>query len=566
VNHREQWKALQSRLTAARAFADAGDRQGALAEIDAALAIDPQFLAALSLRERIETAPYAPPPARTHIASVQHDLLARRDVVVQPNLLNQPDVGAQPEVVVPPAVVVPPDVVVQRDVVAECDVVVEPDVVVKHDFVVSPDVVAPVVQADGVAPVVRPDFITPVVQPDTVPQRDSVVHADVMAPLSPDAARPLVSAEGYARFEARAKRRRVDRRMDAARAAIDRGRLKDAASILVEIAELDPNLPELAALTAELKERKRLTARSHHGPAFAAAAVFAAVVFAASWLQESGSLVSHPITPAVAVVTIPTLPEPVGTTGVDDAIVDATVIADASVDVPAPEPPRGSPSAPNRAVDAERRLASVTPADAPPPVTRTPAVLTQQPDTAVASAPAPPPSPASDVRRAVIGAAEPDAVPLDSAHPVAPPVVSATSARATAALDAPVNAPVPASVAPAPIVNARREDDELLVKEALQRYRNAYEGLDARSAHAVWPAVNQAALARAFDGLQSQSLMFEHCDVQLRGEMANATCRGSARYVPKIGSREPRTEPRVWNFALRKNGVDWTIESARADR
>jgi len=78
--------------------------------------------------------------------------------------------------------------------------------------------------------------------------------------------------------------------------------------------------------------------------------------------------------------------------------------------------------------------------------------------------------------------------------------------------------------------------------------------------------VNQAALARAFDGLESQTLTFDACDVQLRGDAASATCRGTARYVTKIGNREPRTEPRTWNFTLRKAGSDWKIDSARADR
>jgi hypothetical protein len=100
----------------------------------------------------------------------------------------------------------------------------------------------------------------------------------------------------------------------------------------------------------------------------------------------------------------------------------------------------------------------------------------------------------------------------------------------------------------------------------LQRYRTAYEGLDARSARAVWPAVNETALARAFDGLASQTLTFEACDVSLRGDIAAAICRGSARYVPKVGSHEARIEPRTWNFTLKRNGIDWKIESARAAR
>src|SRR6185312_5919171 len=133
---------------------------------------------------------------------------------------------------------------------------------------------------------------------------------------------------------------------------------------------------------------------------------------------------------------------------------------------------------------------------------------------------------------------------------------------------APVEVVTAAAVTPPPLppMVEMTADDSLLVKQALQRYRVAYEGLDARSAQAVWPAVNQAALARAFDGLESQSLTFDACDVRVRGEVATATCQGSARYVPKIGSREPRVEPRVWSFTLRKNGSDWKIDSARADR
>jgi hypothetical protein len=104
------------------------------------------------------------------------------------------------------------------------------------------------------------------------------------------------------------------------------------------------------------------------------------------------------------------------------------------------------------------------------------------------------------------------------------------------------------------------------VSRTLQRYRAAYQDLDARSAQAVWPAVNEAALARAFDGLESQMLTFDACDVRVSGEAAWATCRGSARYVPKIGSREPRLESRTWTFTLKKAGEDWKIDTARADR
>jgi hypothetical protein len=105
-----------------------------------------------------------------------------------------------------------------------------------------------------------------------------------------------------------------------------------------------------------------------------------------------------------------------------------------------------------------------------------------------------------------------------------------------------------------------------LVRQALQRYRSAYEGLDARLAQSVWPAVNEAALQRAFQGLESQNLTFDACDVQFRGAQATAVCRGTTRYVPRVGSREPHVEPRTWNFTLQKAGDAWQIQNARTER
>jgi hypothetical protein len=78
--------------------------------------------------------------------------------------------------------------------------------------------------------------------------------------------------------------------------------------------------------------------------------------------------------------------------------------------------------------------------------------------------------------------------------------------------------------------------------------------------------VNEAALARAFDGLAAQSLAFDACDVQLHTSAATAVCRGSTRYVTKIGNGEVRVEPREWTFQLRKLGTEWLIESARTAR
>jgi hypothetical protein len=417
VDQRERWQALQSHLTTARGFVDGGDRAKALEAIDAALAIDPDFLAAQSLRDRI----LAPP---------------------------------------------------------------EP-----------------------------------------------------AAPVPPPEPAPAVSTEGYAKFEARAKRRRVDRRVDAARAAIEHRRVRDAANALDEIGELDPNLPELAELTASFVELRRDTSVTRRGPWLAAAASFAVVLFGATWLQETRQLASVQTTglatlvaapaPALVVETAPVVEtEP----AVETELVDAPVPAASLV-----MPTRGR-------VDLEPRTVAMQPREEAAPEPR------------VVEAPFVP-------RTRLLPAAEPALPPAPVPAPAATP----------ASMSLPISSAVPRTPEPAvaaPVPPVQPQVDEVgLVRQVLQRYRTAYDGLDAQSAQAVFPAVNQAALARAFDGLESQTLTFDACDVQLRGgESAVATCRGSARYVPKIGSREPRVEPRVWNFSLHKSGTDWTIDSARAER
>ena len=144
------------------------------------------------------------------------------------------------------------------------------------------------------------------------------------------------------------------------------------------------------------------------------------------------------------------------------------------------------------------------------------------------------------------------------APPPAPPAAAALTPVATA--ETPAGASVSAT---ASIVPAARDEEQ--VKEVLDRYRAAYERLTAQSAREVWPEVDEAALARAFAGLRSQKLTFDDCDLAVSGNSASATCHGSTRYVPKVGSKDPRTEPRIWSFRLRRTGTDWKIQSMRAE-
>ena len=332
---------------------------------------------------------------------------------------------------------------------------------------------------------------------------------------------PFVSEDGYAKVEQRAMRRRVDRRVEAARQAIEKKRLKQAAAALDEVIELDPNLPELAELTGQFDQLRRSAAATRRGPWLVAAAVFAGTVFGASWLQESSQLLSRSMIATAPLLAAPTTNviastefEPVATTGVTPPIEPAPAPIEKFIPPP-PAPaavPVGYVAAPVAAARPAVEPISEAVAIAPPPI-------------------APPP------------------VPIQIAPPR--PVQEST-------VTAPAALPVPPKIDDV--------DEHAMVRQTLQRYRSAYEGLDAQSAHAVWPAVNQVALARAFDGLESQTLTFDACDVRVRGEAATAICQGSARYVPKIGSRQPRIEPRVWNFTLHKSGTDWTIDSARAER
>ncbi len=378
MDARETWQALQTRLTAAQTANDHGDLERALAEITAALEIDPNFLAAHSLRERILATQAGQSPSGS-------------------------GGGA----------------------------------------------------AEG---------------------------------------RPQVAPDGYTRFEQRSKRRRVDKRLDAARSALASGRLRAAANALDEVIELDPNLPDLTRLTAQFDELRRTTAAARRGPRFVAAGVFVLTVLGASWLKDSTELISRPMiaagpmsAPLTPMVTVSSEMTAVGTSGERVAL---------SADGDAPAMPANG-------------VLPATPAE-----------------------PAP-----------------------DAAAEIAPDPAAAPALKPAATHQTPE--PAPAATEDAP-------DDEAQVKQALNRYRVAYESVDASRANT--DPVAPAALTRTIETFESTSLTFDTCDVRVHGASATAICQGSARHTPQAGGREPRIEPRTWSFTLRKTGADWKIDSARSER
>ncbi len=150
-----------------------------------------------------------------------------------------------------------------------------------------------------------------------------------------------------------------------------------------------------------------------------------------------------------------------------------------------------------------------------------------------------------------------------SAAPALPPAPLSSPLPLPAAEDASRRAATPSARAadPAP-ASYRAGDEEEEIGRTLQLYADAYERLDAAAARRVWPTVDERALARAFAGLQSQGISFERCETEVAGSEARAVCRGRARYVPKVGSREPLTASRQWTFRLRRAGDGWQIASA----
>ncbi len=129
---------------------------------------------------------------------------------------------------------------------------------------------------------------------------------------------------------------------------------------------------------------------------------------------------------------------------------------------------------------------------------------------------------------------------------------------------------IPAASAVPALVNAvhvdRSADEQLRVADVLRRYARAYGELDVSAAREVWPGVDQRALTRAFDGLASQTVSFDDCQIDVQGATANASCHGQASYVGKVGRGVPRTEPRTWRFQLRRDGETWKIANAEARR
>jgi hypothetical protein len=235
-----------------------------------------------------------------------------------------------------------------------------------------------------------------------------------------------------------------------------------------------------------------------------------------------------------------------------------------------PDAARPSRSAPDRVENPNARDISLPGRDATVTdlkVPLAPAIVSEQVTAAVTSvdradAPAPPVQSAEVSLPATRPETEPRAEPepppptvpprpeLPRPEPIAPLVETLPASRPVAPVGTTATNPAPT------VVNVEHD-----VRKVIDRYRDAYERLDAAAARAVWPVVDEAALTRDFGGLTSQRIVFERCDIWRDTQAAFASCSGKASYVPKVG-RAQMDVPRAWHFRLQRRTAGWTIESA----
>jgi hypothetical protein len=155
-------------------------------------------------------------------------------------------------------------------------------------------------------------------------------------------------------------------------------------------------------------------------------------------------------------------------------------------------------------------------------------------------------------------------IPTPAREDLTPVIALSTAAESSTAT---AERPLEESESIAPLVEvvpALSAEDA--VRGTLGRYAAAFEAMDVEATAQVWPSVDQRALARAFRGLESQRVAFDACDIDVTESRAVADCRGTVRYVARLGDGAPRTEGRRWLFRLNRQENEWRIDRLEASR
>jgi hypothetical protein len=338
-----------------------------------------------------------------------------------------------------------------------------------------------------------------------------------------------VSTTEWQSFEVRMRRRRAERLMMRAEVALEAGFVDQAREALDEARQLDSSTPSLEALRERVgpaPEPAAAPGGSRRWVTAGAACLLMGVAAFGGW-----SFVRHGR-------AVPPQPEP-GTVATRDVMLPASAgaAADSSVIV----------------------RTDVTHADPVDVIPEAPAQSTQPPEPEPAIAAPRSEQPQVSTPPVLKVADRPDAPPVVPVTTLPPPVERAVPEPplppAPLAAAPPATSPAPAPP-PAPAV-----DESARVRSVLSQYESAYSRLDARAARTVWPAVDERALSRAFEGLQAQRLSLGLCDVSVNGATAKANCAGTASWTPKVGSG--KTEARRWDFTLQNADGTWQIVRAQ---
>jgi hypothetical protein len=394
-----------------------------------------------------------------------------------------------------------------------------------------------------------------------------------------------ISSEEWKRFEMRMRRRRVERLIARAEAALAEGNKDEVTKTLDEARQLDPSLKQILALenALALQEPAPVIETPQPDPdpvvsnepaprhirkvAVAAAAVTLAIGGTELWIIR-GPVLEHLRTwlaseePAQVSAAVPAEPpEPLQPPRPDQAT-SSTHVQVETVEARSVQPPQLLKQHTNTS-DPPSITAPPNPPPAPvsQPVARAVPIATTGPPNALAEVREPKPALPRSSEAPGPRPAEAPAVPAVNMMGDAAPA----EVRTVGAAGAPEpNIASPKADHPARDVGVPASSTEDgAVRGVLNKYAAAYSRLDASAAQEVWPAVNRSALERAFDSLASQQLLLDHCNVDVRGATARATCAGSTTWSPKIGNSSRRTEARNWTFQLAKAGSAWQIVSAR---
>jgi hypothetical protein len=328
-------------------------------------------------------------------------------------------------------------------------------------------------------------------------------------------------------FELRMRRRRVERLLLHADAAVQQGCLEEARECLDEARRLAPGLPGIDAIERKL-DQPLATIDGDPGRVASSSGW--------GWILPLGIAAAAVV--ALAVAGRPDVPLPA-----DDlrALRLAPRVAEMR-----PMPGSQRTVEPRRTEALDAASSSDVPLRAPE---------TEIDDAVVASLPA-------------LNPVSPAVNPVSPAPPPPPPPGPAlvVAPMAAAVASGPIPLPpanttmvVPAAEPPPSAI----ERGDAGVRDTLSRYADAYNTLDAAAAERVWPGVNRASLARAFDALASQHVSLGDCRIGLNGATARASCSGTTTWAPKVGDGTPRREGRQWTFDLVRSGESWQIVSAR---